>query len=126
MGLATAGSGRQRAGVLLVVIAVAGCSLSRESEKSRIERGLRSVATRAIPLRVNPSEPLIAVACDRTSRRVEGHALYLCTVTYRDTVMPDFCAILKEGEVLVGGQEHGRHRCGTGGRFYPPRPDVFT
>lgn len=125
MGVATARSGRRRAGALVVAIAVAGCSFGRESEANRIERELRSVATRAMPLRVDPSEPVVASKCRRATRRVEGHALYLCTVEFKNTVVPDICAYVSEGGVLVGGQEHGGSYCGAG-PFAPPRPDIFT
>jgi hypothetical protein len=126
VGVATGRSSRRQAAALIVAMAVAGCSFSRESEETRIERELRAVATRAMPLRVDPTEPLVATTCRRTSGRVEGHALYLCTVAFKNTVVPDICAIVREGSVLVGGQEHSSHRCGAGGRFYRPQPDIFT
>lgn len=126
MVVATARSGVRLAGALIVAVAVASCSFGGESEETLIEQELHRVATRAKPLRVNPSEPLRSVTCHSTRTRVDEHTLYLCTVTFRDTVIPDICAIVRGGTVLMGGQEFGAHRCGTGTRFYPPRPDKFS
>jgi hypothetical protein len=114
---------RRQIAALAVIGAVSGCSF-HDSDESQIEEELRAVATRAMPLRVDPSAPLVAIDCRRTERRVEGHVMYLCTVEFDDAVIPDLCAYAGEAGVLVGGQEHGASRCT--GRFRIPRPIMFT
>jgi hypothetical protein len=116
--------GRRPIAALTVTIAMAGCSFHQNSDEREIKQELRAVAMRARPLRVDPSEPLVAIECRRTDRHVGGHVMYLCTVEFEDTVVPDVCAYASADGVLVGGQEHGASRCT--GQFRTPRPVMFT